>query len=120
MLQKLADEPKYSGRWSAGGAKMERNPECSAGGEDVGQRLGRHPTVKARVERMLDLLENVGGDLKRADEAERRVIEEIRLMGQELLQGWGQRLADTEAEQMQAEGGVVRQVKKTALAQHVR
>jgi hypothetical protein len=65
---------------------------------------------------MLDLIENAGGDLKRADEAERRAIEELRSMGQELLCDWGQRLADTEAAQAESAGDVVRQVKKTSLA----
>jgi hypothetical protein len=101
--------------------KMERNPEAGRRDvEDLVGRLKRHPTVKARVERMLDLLENTVGDVKRADEAERRVIEEVRAMGQELLGGWAQRLADTESARIAAGGGVVRQVKKTALAQHVR
>jgi hypothetical protein len=100
---------------------MNRNPELSLSNkEQVGQRLERHPTVKARVERMLDLIENVGGDLKRADDAERRAIEELRAMGQELLCDWGQRLADAEARQLEGGGEVCRQVKKTVLAQHVR
>lgn len=84
--------------------------------EELGTRLNRHPDVKARVVRLLDLVENAGGDLKRADEAEQRAIEELRMMGQELLHGWGQRLADGEARQLEAGSGVVRQVKKTPLA----
>jgi len=100
---------------------MNRNPEFSLSRKDeLNLRLERHPTVKARVERMLDLIENAGGDLKRADDAERRAIEELRAMGQELLCGWGQRLADEEAGRLEAGGEVTRQVKKTALAQHVR
>ena len=100
---------------------MNRNPEFSLSSKgELGQRLERHPTVKARVERMLDLIENAGGDLKRADDAERRAIEELRAMGQELLCDWGQRLADAEAGQLEGSGEVRRQVKKTVLAQHVR
>ena len=84
------------------------------------RRLERHPEVKARITRMLDLIENTGGDLKRADDAERQAIEELRRMGQELLGDWGQGRADEEARQMETSGQAVRQVKKTALAQHVR
>ena len=65
-------------------------------------------------------MENVGGNLKRADDAEQRAIEEVRRMGQELLGDWGQRRADEEAQRLEAGGGVVRQVKKTVLAQHLR
>ncbi|MDP4029576.1 MAG: hypothetical protein Q8P42_11520 [Gallionella sp.] len=96
---------------------MKRNPEAvETDRNELVARLDRHPTMKARVERMLDLIENTGGDLKRADEAERRAIEELRSMGQELLCDWGQRLADAEATQMEIGGNVVRQVKKTPLA----
>lgn len=40
--------------------------------ESVAERLERHPEVKARVEGLLNLLENSEGDVTRADEAERR------------------------------------------------
>jgi len=88
--------------------------------ESVAERLERHPEVKARVERLLNLLENSGGDLTRADEAGRRAVDELRAMGQEVLQGWGQALADKEAWQLEAGHPVTRQVKKTALDLHVR
>lgn len=88
--------------------------------EDVARRLDRHPIVKARIAKLLDLLENTGGDLRRADDAERRAIDELRAMGQELLHGWGQRLADDEAQCLAKDVSVVRQVKKTSLAQHLR
>jgi hypothetical protein len=80
--------------------------------QDVARRLDRHPIMKARMIRVLDMLENTNGDLKRADEAEQRAIDEMRAMGQELLQGWGQRLADEEAQRAKKDKALVRQVKK--------
>ena len=59
--------------------------------ESVVERLERHPTLKARMERMLDVVENASGDVRRADEAERRAIEELRQMGLEVMQSWGQK-----------------------------
>ena len=88
--------------------------------EDVARRLERHPIIKARITKLLDLIENTGGDLRRADDAERRAIDELRAMGQELLHSWGQSLADEEAQRLAKDASVVRQVKKTALAQHLR
>jgi hypothetical protein len=88
--------------------------------QDVARRLDRHPIMKARMIRVLDMLENTNGDLKRADEAEQRAIDEMRAMGQELLQGWGQRLADEEAQRAKKDKALVRQVKKTELAQYLR
>jgi len=91
-----------------------------ANSAQVAQRLERHPQVRARVLRLLDVLENTSGEIRRADEAERRAIDELRAMGQEVLQGWAGALAQKEGEMLQAGGGVVRQVKKSPLVQHVR
>lgn len=89
-------------------------------GETVAERLERHPELKARMERLLDVVENAAGDVRRADEAERRAIEELRQMGQEVMQGWGRKASSKEAQEMERTGGVVRHVKKTPLDVHVR
>ena len=75
--------------------------------------------MMARVQRLLDVMENTDGDVRRADAAERRTIDELRAMGQEVLQSWGANLAQKEAQMLQASGGVVRQEKKTPLVQYV-
>lgn len=97
-----------------------KDPRTEVAGESLMERLNRNPDIKARVERLLDLVENTGGELKRADEAEQRAIDELRAMGQELLGAWGQRLAERESAGLERQGKVVHQVKKTALAQHLR
>ncbi len=74
---------------------------------DVLKRLDGHPAMKARILRILDVAENTGDELKRADEAEQRAIDQLRALGQELLQDWGQRLADQEATQLMRHGGLV-------------
>ncbi len=53
--------------------------------------LNRHPQLKQRIERLVAVVEDAAGDLARADAAERRVIEEIRRLGQESLQAWAER-----------------------------
>ena len=56
--------------------------------------LNRHPTLKHRVEALAEIMAD--GDLARADEAERRVIEEVRRLGGEVLHGWAEgRIAHT-------------------------
>ena len=52
------------------------------------QRINRHPLLRARVESLLGVVEDAGGDLEKADAAERRVIEELRQMGNEALAEW--------------------------------
>lgn len=54
------------------------------------QRLNGHPVLRARVESLLGVVEDAAGDLEKADAAERRVIEELRQMGNEALTAWAQ------------------------------
>ena len=51
------------------------------------QRLKRHPLLRARVESLLGVVEDAEGDLEKADAAERRVIEELRQMGNDGQRG---------------------------------
>ena len=55
------------------------------------ERLKDEPELKAKFERMLDTIENAAGDVEKAAEAERRVTEELRQMGNEVLQSWARR-----------------------------
>ena len=58
---------------------LENSTVCSKR-ETVAGRLELHPAVKTRKERMLDIVENAGGYLRRTDDAKRRAIEELRLI----------------------------------------
>lgn len=88
---------------------MNRNGiETGNNGNPLFRRLEWHPAAKARGARMLDLIENTGGDLKRAEDAERQAIEELRRMGQELLGEWSHGRADQVAQQMETNLQVVK------------
>ncbi|HBZ57161.1 MAG TPA: hypothetical protein DEO88_17280 [Syntrophobacteraceae bacterium] len=52
------------------------------------ERLQEHPGLCKRLESILDIAENADGALKTADEAEQRAIEELRRLGNELIQQW--------------------------------
>jgi hypothetical protein len=52
------------------------------------ERLKEYPELKTKIETMLAIIENAGGDVEQAAEAERRIIEELRQMGNEVLHGW--------------------------------
>jgi hypothetical protein len=47
------------------------------------ERLNRHPPLRARMESLLAVVEDAAGDGAKADAAERRVIDELRQMGNE-------------------------------------
>lgn len=75
-------------------------------------RLAAQPKMLAKVLEMLDLMENAQGDLRRADEAERRVTEILRETGQELLTGWAGQVAEAVTAEARAAAPVVGHVKK--------
>ena len=59
--------------------------------------LNCHPGFKRRVEALADLIAD--GDVARADEAERRVIEEVQRLGGEVLHGWAEGRIERTSEQ---------------------
>jgi hypothetical protein len=54
-------------------------------------RLHHHPHLRERMETLLNVVEDVAGDCTKADAAEPAVIEELRTLGNEALQGWAER-----------------------------
>jgi hypothetical protein len=55
------------------------------------EKLRIYPELKERLVQLVSIIENANGDTTLADEAERRVIEEMRSMGHDALQGWARR-----------------------------
>lgn len=66
------------------------SPRPPVGMKTLEERLAGHPELKSKIESLLSVVENAEGDVNRADEAERQVIEELRLLGQAALQGWAE------------------------------
>jgi hypothetical protein len=52
------------------------------------ERLNAHPQLKGRMEAVLAIVEDGNEEVKQADEAERRVIEALRRLGNEALRSW--------------------------------
>lgn len=65
----------------------------------LAQRLARHPALQERIEAILNIMESEGDDLKRADEAERQIIETLRQLGHDALSGWAGQHEAVAAEQ---------------------
>jgi len=78
------------------------------------ERLKEYPELKTKIETLLGIMENAGGDVEKAAEAERRIIEELRQMGNELLQGWARRQQQKKEEEYNRKPGVNRKEKKTS------
>jgi hypothetical protein len=86
-------------------------------GRTLEERLQEYPELRARFEEMLAIVENADGDIVKADEAEERVIQELRQLGQSALQGWAERKQRLVQRESEGKGGVTRKVKKTVLVQ---
>jgi hypothetical protein len=76
--------------------------------------LNANPQIKGRVASLLAAIEDAGGDLKEADAAEMRMIEEIRRMGQEAMQAWADRQIAASEQEVRRDGGVHREGKKNS------
>ena len=70
----------------------------------IENRLNKYPHLKNRIEQLLEIVENADGDLKKADEAEKRVIEELRKMGNEVLHDWASNREKQEVEAVNKKG----------------
>ena len=79
------------------------------------ERLKEYPELKTKIETMLAIIENAGGDVEKAAEAERRIIEELRQMGNEVLHSWARRQQQKMEEEYDAKPGVNRKEKKALL-----
>ena len=65
--------------------------------------LNEHPKLRDRMEALLNIIDNTKGDCRRADDAEQHVIDELRKMGNEVLQSWGEKAALKAGEELRKE-----------------
>lgn len=59
--------------------------------ERLAERLSRYPELEEKVQELLDVVDNVSGDANKADDAEDRIWEELRQIGQRAMQDWANR-----------------------------
>jgi hypothetical protein len=82
--------------------------------EEIMRVLNANPQIKRRIASMLTVIQDAAGDLKEADAAEMRLIEEIRLMGQEAMQSWASRQVELTEQAVRRGGQVQREGKKNS------
>ena len=92
----------------------------SANSSEFLQRLQRHPELQAKFDALLDVVDNAAGDASKADEAEQRVFEELRLMGQQAIQAWAERKQQRIEADCDARSDLARKEKKASLANPLR
>jgi hypothetical protein len=80
--------------------------------ESLEERLRKHPALRARLESLLDMVEDESGHFERADDAEEFLISQLRSMGQEVLQGWATNEQKQVEQHWDNRPGVARKQKK--------
>jgi membrane-bound ClpP family serine protease len=76
--------------------------------------LEKHPDLRDRFASIVSAVENSEGNLKEADAAEERIIEEMRLLGREALQGWAERQVEVTEREIRQQPHIHRQGKKNS------
>ena len=76
------------------------------------KRLNSRPDLKKRMETILSIAEDDGDGIVKADDAERRIIEEVRRMGNEILTSWSASRIEKTAADLPSNQDVVRCGKK--------
>ena len=88
--------------------------ETTLSDEAMMKRLNAHPEIKKRIGSMLAVVEDAGEDLKLADAAEMRLIEEIRRLGQEAMQAWANGQVQVCEQKVRQSGQMHREGKKNS------
>jgi hypothetical protein len=74
--------------------------------------LRGHPDFRNRVASIALAMENADGDLHEADAAEERLVEEMRRLGREALQGWAEKRVEVTEQEIRQQPSTRRQGKK--------
>lgn len=88
--------------------------------ESLEDRLRKDPALRARLQALLDMVEDESGQFERADTAEEFLISQLRSLGQEVLQEWATNEQQLVAQYCDKRTGVARKQKKAPLAHHLR
>ena len=87
--------------------------ETSAlGPQSLEARLKMYPALRAKIETMLSLIENAGGDVEKAAIAEQRVIDAMRELGNDVLHQWARQQHQKKELEFHTKPGVHRKEKK--------
>ena len=70
------------------------------------------PGLRERIASIVSAIENSEGDLKEADAAEERIVEEMRLLGREAMQGWAEKQVEVTEQEIRQQPHMHRQGKK--------
>ena len=86
----------------------------SVSDETLVKRLSKHPVLRQRLVSILQAVEAEEGGIKRADEMEDWLVEELRRLGQEVMHSWAQGQVEQSEQEIRRYGCVHREGKKNS------
>jgi hypothetical protein len=87
-------------------------PSLSQEDQELLNLLNRRPDLKKRMKSILSIACDDGERIVKADEAENRVIEEVRRMGNEVLTGWAESRIEKSGADLPSGGNISRSGQK--------
>lgn len=78
------------------------------------EKLKNHPKLQNRFSEILNIAENTSGELITADEAEGKTIEEVRKLGQEVVQEWANQQEQKQAQELLKKHPTRKPIKKNS------
>jgi hypothetical protein len=81
--------------------KLSQAPTLNAAELQLIERLRKHPELFERVRSILEITASAEGSVKKADEIEALLIEEMRRLGHATMENWASRAEHTLAKQLQ-------------------
>ena len=79
---------------------------------DFEERLNAHPLLKKRILSLFEIVEDRSGNYKTADDAEEKIIEEMRQFGNDLIRIWASEKESVIFEEKKSSENTVRHGKK--------
>jgi len=76
--------------------------------------LKAHPGLRDRFASIIGAIENSEGNFKEADAVEERIVEEMRLLGREAMQGWAENQVEATEREIRRQPQMHRQGKKNS------
>ncbi len=81
--------------------------------------LNAQPSLRERVEQLLQVVEDADGNLEKADAAEQRVIEEVRNIGHAALTEWASNKNNQYEQELSDQQGIRLAGEKTVVEEHL-
>ena len=90
------------------------NPRPPISDDELVKRLHKQPAIRARLVELLETAEDSAGDLRLADDAEDRIVDQMRQLSLEVMQAWADHQVQVSEQEVRRSGRAHREGKKNS------